>query len=387
MRDIGDMTYSRERPRRVVSFIAVLNTWPSYVLEKKPTVKEWQVLVKMHESFILTRTQESNENSHTSRIVRRKEPKSFQIHAREIWSVAFLVDGNHIVGGGADQKIGRWRVEDGREVEMPIMGARSAVRGIAVSQDGRCVVSGTSHGVVTVWNAKTREKVSEFKARSQGEVVSVCAIDVSPGSTRIATGSEDGTVHVWSLDTGEQLLGPLQHDYPVVGVKFSPKGRLIATATQWGSNSVRVYNSQNGRLVVDFPVRVNSLAWARDNKQLFALSCDGNISSLDVSTGITLSHWPIQGSNDPRCISLASNGAFIAASGSTSVSFWDTTTHKKIGSLVQHPDIVECMAISANYDIVVGGGQTITLRSLSDILPPAYCKDVSAPVSEAGPMC
>jgi WD40 repeat protein len=109
--------------------------------------------------------------------------------------VAFLVDGKHIVSGGAEQQIRRWRVDDGMEVATPIMDAGSPVRGVVATRDGKWVVSGTSRGVV-VWNAKTREKVSEFKGQG---AAAVCAVDVSPGSTRIATGSEDGTVGVWSL--------------------------------------------------------------------------------------------------------------------------------------------------------------------------------------------
>ncbi|KAF8555338.1 hypothetical protein OG21DRAFT_922733 [Imleria badia] len=314
---------------------------------------------------------ESNENGTSS------EVKTIKIDGRgDIWSVAFL-DGMHIVSGGAERKMRRWRAEDGKEVETRIMHAASTVRNIAVSPDGQWIVSGTSRGAV-LWNAKTRETVAEFQGKAQA---SVCAVDFSPGSRRIATGSEDGSLRLWSFD-GKQVLETWQHDYPVVGVKFSPAGgRFIAAATQWGYNSVRIYDSWNAHLLVDFPVRVNSirnqsLVWASDNTQLLALSSNGDINCLDVSSGTTLSKWRIHSSRNPTCIALASNGAFIAASDDFSVSFWDTTTHKQIGSVIQHTDIVVSMSISANYDIVIGGGQTITLWSLRGILPSSYCNDI-----------
>ena len=38
-----------------------------------------------------------------------------------------------------------------------------------------------------------------------------------------------------------------------------------------------------------------------------------------------------------KCIALASNGTFIAASASSSlVSFWDATTHKQVGPVMTH---------------------------------------------------
>ena len=44
-----------------------------------------------------------------------------------IWSVAFLVDERHIVNGGKEGKIRRWRVEDGKEVGVPTPDARQTL--------------------------------------------------------------------------------------------------------------------------------------------------------------------------------------------------------------------------------------------------------------------
>ncbi|KAH0834682.1 hypothetical protein J3R83DRAFT_10207, partial [Lanmaoa asiatica] len=66
------------------------------------------------------------------------------------------------------------------------------------------------------------------------------------------------------------------HEYWVAAVKFSSDGHLIATAT-WHRKPVRIRDSQNGRVLVDVPIEVNStvnqsLAWTSDSKQIFASS-------------------------------------------------------------------------------------------------------------------
>ena len=283
--------------------------------------------------------------------------------------VAFVGDVGHIVGGDGT-KIRRWQVNDGKEVGRR-MDARSVVFSIAVSRDGKWIMGGTESGPVVVWDAESHKKASRFKGH--GKVVH--GVDISPDATRVASGSIDKTVRVWSRSTGEQLLGPLEHDNCVVAVKFSPDGQFIATAT-WYRKSVRVYDSRDGRLLFDSRIEVGSvinqsLAWVSDSKQLFALSRDGKVRCLDVTDGQILSEWAIH-SNDASCISLASNGAFIATSASSSVSFWDTATHKQIGPLVHHPDVVFYMAISANDDLVISGRNKIILRKLPGILPSSY---------------
>ena len=149
-----------------------------------------------------------------------------------------------------------------------------------------------------------------------------------------------------------------------------------------------MYDSQNGRLLVVFPVQVGStsnqsLAWASDSKELFALSRDGNVHCLDVSTGSTLSQWSIHSSDNPRCIALASNGTFIAVCANSSASFWDTTTHERIGSVIEHLHDIGSMAISTDYHLATAAGDRMTVLNLCDVLPSPYFDDVSPLVSKA----
>ena len=277
------------------------------------------------------------------------------------------------MSGGKEGKIRRWRAEDGMEVGTP-MDAGSVVCNLAVSRDGKWIVSGTGSGELAVWDAQTHKKVTGWKGHSGG----VHAVDISPDGTRIATGSDDCAACVWS-PTGQRLLGPLQHNSEVVAAKLAPDGHLIATTT-WRS-SVWVYDSQSGDLLVDIPVKVadsfnQSLVWVGNSKNLLVLS-DGNINYLDASTGTTLSSWPIHSSNNYGCIVLANNGTLITASTGSSVSLWDATTHKQLGSIIKHTDPVMTMAISADYDLVTGVGKAITLRNICKGLPTSYYKDVS----------
>ena len=309
--------------------------------------------------------------------------KPIEIGGISAGPVAFVGDAGYIVGGDYN-KIRRWQVHDGKGVGQPMYGG-DYVSSIAVSREGKWIVCGTESGQVAVWNAESHEKVSEFKGHDKA----VWAVDILPDTTRIASGSDDRTVRVWSRSTGEQLLRPLEHDLDVAAVKFSPDGQFIATAT-WKRKSVRVYDNRNGRLLSASPISVGSyynqsLTWVSDSKQLFALSRDGKIHCLDVPTGRILSAWAIHSNDDPRCVALASNGAFIAASAGSSVSFWDTATHNQIGPVIRHQDDAEYMAVSANDDIAVSGDK-IVLRKLPDILPSSYFDDVGVFRCQRDPM-
>ena len=326
------------------------------------------------EGVILTGAEESNENSPSSSTAEKQQVKLIEIDDPDsIESVAFLVDGRHIVGGGTGGKIRCWRVEDG--ALMGTMDAKSHVWDIAVSGDGKWVVSGMTDGMVIVWSAASYEKVIAFAAHTSA----VGAVDVSPDGTRIATGSEDKTACIWSLSTGQRLLGPLQHNTNILAAKFSPDGRLTATCDY---SCIRIYDSQHDRPLVDVEIRASpsinqSLVWNNDSKQLFILSDDGDINLLDLSTGTTRATWSTHAGYDPKCIAIERNGTFIAVSAYPSVSLWDTTTHEHIGLITVDTHLVESIALSANYVLAMAGGNAIALCSLCEVLPSSYMNRVS----------
>ena len=344
-------------------------TWQSMLRKIKRRLKQGKYAGETFHEYDADRSLDPSSST-----VHKSEVKPIEIVGQHhIYSVAFLGGGKHIVSGGEEGKIRCWRAEDGKEVGTPMDG--SEVNNIAVSRDGKWIVSGKYSGELTVWDAESRKKVTEW----QGHGRLVNAVDISPDGKSVATGSRDSTACVWSL-SGQRLLGPLKHASTVVVSKFSPDGSFIATGT-W-LRSARVYDGQSGHLLVDIPVGIASLhnqalVWDNNGKNIFALSLDGRISYIDVSTGTTLFSWPIHIENIPGCIVLAGNGTFIAASDGPSVSFWDTTTRKRIGSIINHSHDVVSMAISANDDLVIGGGQAITQWNIHDVLPSSYHTDVS----------
>jgi WD40 repeat protein len=246
-------------------------------------------------------------------------------------------------------------------------------------------------GGASVWDAKTHDKVVH-------KVVTdfVLTVDISPDSTKFAAGTglhepvDSPSVNVWNVTTGERVVGPLQHDGSVVGVKFSPNGNHIATATQ--KHHIRIFNSRNGDqlIFIDNPMprwsAITPIVWPSDGR-LFAISEGGKIKSFDTSTGSQLSEWQIHNNDSGDLISLAlsANSKFIASSAGHSVSFWDTSTHTQLGSVLKDVDRIRCIALSPDGTHLVTGGynKTITIWNLSDILPQSY---LAITVSTAFPM-
>ena len=172
----------------------------------------------------------------------------------------FSANSEHLAGWDC-HSVGVWGVQNGaRTVTMEVW----HVRCLAVSNDGRWIAAGTFYGDTLVWDASTGEQVFAHKKDNFNEMI--FGVDFSPDSTRLVTASMNDTAIVWDIATGKQVQ-TLDHDDWVKVAKYSPQGDRIATATD---DSVRVWDSIDGHLLVDIPVRANTgLLWFHNH--LFVL--------------------------------------------------------------------------------------------------------------------
>ena len=138
-------------------------------------------------------------------------------HRSGVNAVAVTADGRTVVSGSDDETVRVWDPASGQA--RTLEGHGGWVLAVAVTADGRTAVSGSEDGTVRVWDLATGA------ARVlKGHDGKVNAVAVTPDGHTAASGSEDGTVRVWDLASGEArtLAG---HGGWVRAVAVTPDGR------------------------------------------------------------------------------------------------------------------------------------------------------------------
>jgi WD40 repeat protein len=83
--------------------------------------------------------------------------------------------------------------------------------------------------MLTLWDLDTGHKIRDFKGHSQG----VHSVAISPDGKTVLSGSDDGTLRHWDLESGIELRQYRGHSDQVKSVVFSRDGRK---AVSGGSN-------------------------------------------------------------------------------------------------------------------------------------------------------
>ncbi len=96
--------------------------------------------------------------------------------------------------------IGAARVGNAKFLEFLIRtfeGHADHVYDVAVTPDGRHVVSGGRDATVKLWNLETGALIRTF----EGHIRNVLVIAVTPDGRRAVSGSYDRTVKLWDIET------------------------------------------------------------------------------------------------------------------------------------------------------------------------------------------
>jgi len=152
-------------------------------------------------------------------------------------------------------------------------GPSDIINAIAFSPDGRLVASGTDDTTARVWDVKTGKELPCSPLAGHSD--SVITLAFSPDSKYIVTGSYDWTVCIWPVesntkdhlynsDTKEYLYQFNGHSGMVSDVKYSPDGKLVASAAH--DATVRIWDSSDGATMAVIPDTgwINSVASRRE---------------------------------------------------------------------------------------------------------------------------
>ena len=295
-------------------------------------------------------------------------------HVNSVYGVAVSPDGRRVVTGSWDGYARLWDAESG-ELSLPPKRHEDAVLSCAWSPDGSRVATANYAQVAVLWDPQSGETVRTFR----GHGGAVNGVAFSGGGARLVTASQDRTARVWDAETGAQLLTLAGHDDrphrgDVWSCDASDDGRTVVTSSSDGT--ARLYDARKEaeavRVFRGHGDRVPSCALSPDGGSLVATaSWDGTARVWSAASGeevaVCRGHAPPPGTNE-RTHGRLEGCAFLDATRVATTSWdrtarvWAAATGAPVAVLRGHSETVYCCAAGPDGALVATGAEDRTAR-------------------------
>lgn len=234
------------------------------------------------------------------------EPTMAQLsgHGGPVRAIAVSPDGKNVLSGSFDTAAILWSLAT-ETAEQVLRFHSDAVNAVVFLKDGRMATAGAD-ARIAIWTAGRQQPDEVFEGH-RGPIV---ALAVSPDGTMVASASWDRTVRLWPLAGGPArvLEG---HSQNVNGVAFAPDGKSLISVGY--DLAVWIWPLRDGqREVTNLPSPLNAVAIAPDG-EIATGGADGNVYLLTHDGEMV---GKVQAGPTPIvALTMSPDGALIAAAG------------------------------------------------------------------------
>ena len=271
-------------------------------------------------------------------------------HELGVYAVAVTPDGRQVVSASDDKTLKVWELSSGVE-RHTLTGHRKSVNAVAVATtpEGWRVFSASNDGTVREWDLNSGRKVRTFT----GHMDWVTAVAVGPDGRQMVSASEDGTLKVWDLTHGKELFTLTGHTARVNAVTVTPNGKQAISASE--DKTLKVWDISNGQeqcTLKGHTHGVNAVAVTSDGQQVVSTSED-RIKIWNLENGEVQRTLTGHADSVTAVAVMPNKRQVVSASWDRTIKIWDLENGEVQRTLTDRTGRIDAVAVAPSGNLLV----------------------------------
>jgi len=297
-------------------------------------------------------------------------------HSDEVTNAFFVPNSNCIISSSLDGSIKIWELDLGRELKtlkdskiQKLVWSQNRrehepnitdkIYSLAVSPNGKYIISGGVFGHLNIWDVSTGEKYKTVKSIWRNELISTIAF--SNNGEKFITGSEDGKIQIWDFSHRSIAKGHEKHSSRVNSIAIDPNDQFILSGSSDGSLILWDEYSDKIRILQEGISEIRTVSISSDGK--FALSGDSDfgLKLWTIPTGNEIRNFKGQYGKVNSVSFSPDNRYFASGHANSVVIIWDILTGEPVKSFSVESAAVNSVQYSNDGKYVLAGCSDGTL--------------------------
>jgi hypothetical protein len=249
-----------------------------------------------------------------------------------VTSLVFSPDGKKLAVGKMDRALLLFNVETGAKIDSKEgLQSLGEITSLTFTADGKKLLSGSSSGEIDIWDVKPTGQLSK-SGQFAGHTGAVRTIAVSRDGRTVLSSGGDKRCRYWQLDSGREVIAAVAFSRDVMACHISPDG--IDGLASDGETFLR-FDLSSGETKATFKTGLGHAM-----SVAMSASADGQLACCD---GSTLRFWDLKtGAEAPNRIdsreiqwgmTFSPDGKLLFSGGAGRVNVWDVAKQERIASL------------------------------------------------------
>ena len=223
---------------------------------------------------------------------------------------------------------------------------------VAVSPDGRSLVTGHKSSIIRIYDIETGKEMKSLVGHSSS-VNCLCFVT----QDRLCSASHDNTLSLWNVTEGFRLSILKGHTRSVRFCSASPNGKNLVSVS-W-DKTIRVWRGTDGSFVSVLKggrsTSINCLSFHPEG-QLIVVGCwDSSLKIWDTFNKKKLKTLKGHTSSVQACLYLKSGQHIVSASLDGDVRIWSSRTGITVGTINGHAGPITSLTFSSTGDHLITG--------------------------------
>lgn len=280
-------------------------------------------------------------------------------HTGAVAGIAITPDGKTLVSIGNDNSVRLWDVAAGKLLKS-LEGHTSWIGNVVVTPDSAKAITAGGDGVIRVWDLKAGKQADSL----EGHAGSIRGLAISTDGHWLVSGGNDKTCRLWDLSTNKESKRFGSGKDAIESVAISPDGGRILVGNE--SGTITVYDAKSGSVVSTFDRHgtaiVHAIIVTQDGKTAISTARAREIQVWEVATGKLIRTLSGHADQVYQVALSQDEKQLLSVSYDKTIRIWDLASGKELKKYEGHTDGVQGVCYSPNGRTIYSASWDKTVR-------------------------